>query len=201
MRLGVLDIGSNTVHLLVVDAHPRRAPRCRPSRTRPSCACPSSLQADGRLERRRRPTALVEASSASASTSPRTRASRTSSPSRPRPCATRPNGDDVLARSRDETGVDLAGAARRGRGPADVPGRAALVRLVAPAGCSSSTSAAGRSSSPAGIDEEPDVALRCRSAPAGSPATGCPPTRRREATSRACASTCAPSCAERSPAR
>jgi hypothetical protein len=43
MRLGVLDVGSNTVHLLVVDAHRGGTP-IRRVRRRLSCGSPSTLR-------------------------------------------------------------------------------------------------------------------------------------------------------------
>ena len=42
MRLGVLDIGSNTGHLLVVDAHDGRRPAARRTPTRSRCGSPST---------------------------------------------------------------------------------------------------------------------------------------------------------------
>ena len=82
--------------------------RCRRSRTRPSCGSPSSLDDDGRDQPPTAPSGWSAFVARGARASPRTRASRRCSRSRPPRSATRANGDDVLDHGRaTETGVDL----------------------------------------------------------------------------------------------
>ena len=106
MRLGVLDVGSNTVHLLVVDAHegarplPAHSAQVRAAARRAPRPTTGSID-DAGADR------LVECVRRGAWRSPRTAAPRTCSPSPPRRIREAPNGQDVLAAVRAETGVDL----------------------------------------------------------------------------------------------
>ena len=157
MRLGVLDVGSNTVHLLVVDAHAGAPP------------LPGVLAQDraaaGRAPRRRRPRSRRRRRRGwSTFVTRRSREAEDKGVEEMLAFATSamreaPNGEEVLARVARETGARPPGAVRRGRGAADLPRRTPLVRLVGRAGCSSSTSAAARWRSRPGSDEEPDAAL------------------------------------------
>ncbi len=107
---------------------PRGPTRGRRTRRRPCCAWPSrSARTAG--SRTRGPTRWSARSPRPAKPRPSTTAT-SCWPSRPRRCATRRNSAEVLERVREETGVDLQRAVRRGRGPADVPGRTPVVRLV-----------------------------------------------------------------------
>jgi exopolyphosphatase/guanosine-5'-triphosphate,3'-diphosphate pyrophosphatase len=104
MRLGVLDVGSNTVHLLVVDAHPG---------ARPLPA--SSYKEELRLAEHLLPDGRIEESGAKALVDfirsclelgedmgvERTVAFATSA------IREAPNGEEVLTRVREQTGVDL----------------------------------------------------------------------------------------------
>ncbi len=104
MRLGVLDVGSNTVHLLVVDAHPGAAPV--PARsTKTELRLAQLLDADGALSDKgaQRLIRTVTSSSVEATTlgaedliAFATSAVRDAK-----------NSDDVLVRVRAESGVDL----------------------------------------------------------------------------------------------
>ena len=104
MRLGVLDVGSNTVHLLVVDAHHGAAPRSAYSyktelRLAEFLAADGSIAAPGA-------DALTSFVSEAASVADKTGAEEllafaTSA------IREAPNGDEVLDRVRTETGVDL----------------------------------------------------------------------------------------------
>ena len=127
MRLGVLDIGSNTVHLLVVDAHPGAHPL--PAYSHKVALRLAEYLEDGRIGAAGA-TALAEIIQDAPARSPRTRACRTSSPLPPARSARRPTARQVLDDIRTQTGVAAAGAVRPGRGPADLPRRTPLVRLV-----------------------------------------------------------------------
>lgn len=104
MRLGVLDVGSNTVHLLVVDAH-SGAPPLPASSHKVELKLAEHLLPDGRIARRGAD-ALVEfvgdclqfaeEQGVEETISFATSALRDA-----------PNGDEVLRRVREETGVDL----------------------------------------------------------------------------------------------
>ncbi|MGI9124711.1 MAG: hypothetical protein ACR2JM_08160 [Mycobacterium sp.] len=104
MRLGVLDVGSNTVHLLVVDAHRGGHPTPMSS-TKAPLRLAESIDEDGKLTRRGADKlvasvdefAKIAASSGCADLMAfATSAVRDAS-----------NSDDVLSRVRSETGVDL----------------------------------------------------------------------------------------------
>ena len=126
MRLGVIDVGSNTVHLLVVDAHRGGQPDPAASVKVP-LRLVELLDADGSLseageqtltecisDMRRHAESLDVFDLVAFATSALRDAT---------------NSDEVLARLRAATGVALRGAARRGRGAADLPRRPPLVRL------------------------------------------------------------------------
>ena len=105
MRLGVLDIGSNTGHLLVVDAHDGAAPLPAFSHKQPLRLAEHLDEAgavtqagDRRADRLRRRGVW---------SSPRTRAARRCSPSPPRRSATRSTPTTCSAEVRDRTGVDI----------------------------------------------------------------------------------------------
>ncbi|WP_130494546.1 Ppx/GppA phosphatase family protein [Motilibacter rhizosphaerae] len=104
MRLGVLDVGSNTVHLLVVDAHPGARPLPAYSH-RMALRLAEHLEADGSISRdgAERLTAFVaEACSVAEDQGVvRTMAFATSA------IREAPNGEEVLASVRERTGVDL----------------------------------------------------------------------------------------------
>ena len=132
MREAVLDVGSNTAHLLVVDAH-RGAPPLPASSTKQALRLAEHLTPDGALSDEGVDSlvtfirvALEEAEDQGCESvmAFATSAIREAS-----------NTDDVLARVLDQTGVELVVLDRRGRGDADVPRRTPLVRVVVrPAG-------------------------------------------------------------------
>src|SRR5487761_1484947 len=158
MRLGVLDVGSNTVHLLVVDAYPGARPLPAFSH-KADLSLAAHLEADNTLSRvgeERLTEVVAEALRIAEDKGVEDFLGFATSAVRDAV-----NGDDVLARIQDQTGASirvLSGenearltflAARRwfgwssGRllvvdigggsldlGPADIPGRAPLVRLV-----------------------------------------------------------------------
>ena len=163
MRLGVNDIGSNTVHLLIVDAHPGAHPlpgllaqdrsaavgehpvrRGASTRRRPTGSSPSSRSAFEVAEDHGAQDVFAFATSA------------------PREA---PNGEGVIDRVRDESGVELE--VLSGRDEARMTflavrrwfGWSSGRLLVVDIGGGSLELAAG-------IDEEPDVAISCRWAPA-----------------------------------
>ena len=104
MRLGVLDVGSNTVHLLVVDAHRGGHPTPMSS-TKAPLRLAEAIDESGKLTRRGadRLTATVDefAKIAASSGCADLMAFATSAVRDAR------NSDEVLARVRAETGVDL----------------------------------------------------------------------------------------------
>lgn len=104
MRLGVLDVGSNTVHLLVVDAHRGGHPTPMSS-TKASLRLAESIDDSGKLTRRgaEKLIATVDefAKIAASSGCSELMAFATSAVRDAR------NSDDVLARVRAETGMDL----------------------------------------------------------------------------------------------
>ena len=104
MRLGVLDVGSNTVHLLVVDAHRGGHPTPMSS-TKAALRLAESIDDSGKLTRRgaEKLIATVDefAKIAASSGCSELMAFATSAVRDAR------NSDDVLARVRAETGVDL----------------------------------------------------------------------------------------------
>ena len=154
MRLGVLDIGSNTGHLLVVDAH--RGARAAPG------VLPQGAAAARRAPRRRR------GHQAGHRGPDRVR--------RRRPAGRRGQGRPGHARLRDLRGARRPqrrrrarprrrrdrrpdrGAARRRRGAADLPGRTTLVRLVGRPAARVFDIGGGSLEIAGGTDEEPDVA-------------------------------------------
>ena len=104
MRLGVLDVGSNTVHLLVVDAHRGGHPTPMSS-TKAALRLAESIDDSGRLTRRGADK-LVDtvdefAKIAASSGCAELMAFATSA------VRDAKNSDDVLARVRSQTGVDL----------------------------------------------------------------------------------------------
>ena len=104
MRLGVLDVGSNTVHLLVVDA--RRGGHPTPmSSTKASLRLAESIDDSGKITRRGAEKLIASvdefAKIAASSGCSEVMAFATSAVRDAR------NSDDVLARVRAETGVDL----------------------------------------------------------------------------------------------
>ena len=155
MRLGVLDVGSNTVHLLVVDAHPGAHPW--PAHSEKSVLrLAEQIQPDGRLSR-----PGAEALVAAVDTARRSaRRLATDDLLAFATSAVREatNSADVLARVRAETGVQLR--VLSGEGEARMTflavrrwfGWSAGRLLVLDIGGGSLELAAG-------IDEEPDVAL------------------------------------------
>ncbi len=188
MRLGVLDVGSNTVHLLVVDAHAGARPIPATSH-KTELRLSENIGKDGRITAAGADllvrfvascTEVAEDNGVEDIIAFATSAIREA-----------PNGDDVLARVRAETGVDLqvlAGgdearltflAVRRWFGWS--VGGLLLLDI-----------GGGSLELAAGIDEVPDVAVSSRSAPAGSPGTGWPATRRTPTRCAPRAGTCAP---------
>jgi exopolyphosphatase/guanosine-5'-triphosphate,3'-diphosphate pyrophosphatase len=104
MRLGVLDVGSNTVHLLVVDAHPGARPMPASS-YKEELRLAEHLGPDGRIDSAGESSLIsfIESSLQVAEdlgveemVAFATSALREA-----------PNGEDVLAKVRDQTGVDL----------------------------------------------------------------------------------------------
>jgi exopolyphosphatase/guanosine-5'-triphosphate,3'-diphosphate pyrophosphatase len=104
MRLGVLDVGSNTVHLLVVDAHPGARPWPATSH-KTELRLAEHLSADGRIDRGgsdelvrfvREAVEVAEDQGSQDLLAFATSALREA-----------PNGEEVLDRVRSETGVDL----------------------------------------------------------------------------------------------
>src|SRR3954468_877874 len=155
MRLGVIDIGSNTVHLLVVDAHPGAQPLPAFSH-KTELRLSENLKADGRVSERtadrlvafiRECLAVAEDQGVRDLFAFATSALRES-----------PNGEEVIERVRAETGVDLEAlsgedearmtflAVRRWFGWSS--GRLLVVDI-----------GGGSLELAAGIDEEPDVAF------------------------------------------
>ena len=104
MRLGVLDVGSNTVHLLVVDAHRGGHPTPMSS-TKSSLRLAESIDDSGKLTRRGADKLIATADEfaqiAASSGCSELMAFATSAVRDAR------NSDDVLARVRAETGVEL----------------------------------------------------------------------------------------------
>lgn len=105
MRLGVLDVGSNTVHLLVVDAHPGAQPLPASSH-KVDLQLAQHLQEDGTVSRKGAD-ALVEFVRSCLDVADdqgveRLLAFATSA------LREAPNGQDVLDRVRNETGVELS---------------------------------------------------------------------------------------------
>jgi exopolyphosphatase/guanosine-5'-triphosphate,3'-diphosphate pyrophosphatase len=104
MRLGVLDVGSNTVHLLVVDAHPGARPLPATSH-KVELQLAQHLLADGRVGKAGADALVTFVASclevADDQGVEQMLAFATSA------LREAPNGEDVLARVRDETGVDL----------------------------------------------------------------------------------------------
>jgi exopolyphosphatase/guanosine-5'-triphosphate,3'-diphosphate pyrophosphatase len=104
MRLGVLDVGSNTVHLLVVDAHHGAAPRSKYS-YKTHLRLAEALEADGSIGPEgveRLVTFVGEAAQVAED-----KGAQSMLPFATSAIREAPNGEDVLARVRDETGVEL----------------------------------------------------------------------------------------------
>ena len=180
MRLGVVDVGSNTVHLLVVDAHPGAQP-LPASKHKIELRLAEHVADGGRIadEGRDRLADFVAECLAVAEDQgvEDLRAFVTSA------IREAPNGERGPRPRRRAHRRPARRAHRRGGGPAHLPRRAPLVRLVrGPAArrrhrrrlASRSRSASTRS---------PTSRSRCRSAPAGSPATCSRATRPRPTTS------------------
>ena len=110
MRLGVLDIGSNTGHLLVVDAHGGAAPLPAYSHKEP-LRLAEHLDDDGRRHRERAST-RSPTSSPRPSSWPRTRAARRSLGFATSAVRDAGNADDVLDHVHEQTGVAHRGAVR-----------------------------------------------------------------------------------------
>ena len=127
MRLGVLDVGSNTVHMLVVDAYPGARPLPAFSH-KVDLSLAAHLERDNTLSgvgEKRLTEVVAEALRIAEDKGVEDFLAFATSAVRDAV-----NGDDVLARIQDRTGASHPGAVRRERGEADLPGRAALVRLV-----------------------------------------------------------------------
>ncbi|HET8659726.1 MAG TPA: Ppx/GppA phosphatase family protein [Micromonosporaceae bacterium] len=161
MRLGVLDVGSNTVHLLVVDAHPGAHPW--PAHAEKSVLrLAEQIDNDGCLPKPAAD-ALVEAVGAAAQTARRHQAEDllAFATSAVRDAA---NSAGVLARVRDETGVDLQVL------PGEAEARLTFLAVRRWCGWSAGRLlvldiGGGSLEVAAGIDEDPDTAL---SAPLGA---------------------------------
>ena len=126
VRLGVLDVGSNTVHLLVVDA--RRGGHPTPmSSTKASLRLAEAIDGSGKLTRKGADKLISTidefAKIAASSGCAELMAFATSA------VRDATNSEDVLARVLAETGVALQVLSRGRRVPADVPGGAPVVRL------------------------------------------------------------------------
>jgi exopolyphosphatase/guanosine-5'-triphosphate,3'-diphosphate pyrophosphatase len=155
MRLGVLDVGSNTVHLLVVDAQPGGHPWAAHSE-KAVLRLAEQIGKDGRLSKEGAD-ALVDAVADARKAAERLRTEDllAFATSAVREAA---NSGEVLARVRDETGVELR--VLSGEGEARMTflavrrwfGWSAGRLLVLDIGGGSLELAAG-------IDEEPDIAL------------------------------------------
>ena len=104
MRLGVLDIGSNTGHLLVVDAHDGAAPLPAYSHKEPLRL---AEHLDETARSRARASTRWPTSSPPRWRSPRTRAARRCSAFATSAVRDADNSDEVLGEVRDRTGVDI----------------------------------------------------------------------------------------------
>ena len=127
MRLGVLDVGSNTVHMLVVDAYPGARPLPAFSH-KVELSLAAHLEPGNTLSKvgeERLTEVVAEALRIAEDKGVEDFLAFATSAVRDAV-----NGDDVLARIQDQTGARITGAVRRERGEADLPGRPALVRLV-----------------------------------------------------------------------
>ena len=129
MRLGVLDVGSNTVHLLVVDAHRERTPVAGVLGRRSVLRLAERIGPDGAIDADAAD-ALVEAVAAARGRRSGTAWHEMRGVRHLRRARRRPTRREVLDRVRAETGVRLRGALRRGRGTADLPRGTPVVRLV-----------------------------------------------------------------------
>ena len=187
MRLAVLDVGSNTVHLLVVDAHEGARPLPAYS-DKSELRLAEHLTDDGRIDDAGRDR-LVECVRHALEVA-EDRAPRTCWRSPPRRCVTRRTARRCSAAVRDETGVDLEVLDRGRRGAADLPRRPPLVRLVVGPAAGDGhrrwvAGDGGRHRRGAGRDRVAAAGRR----PA-DPRRCCRATRRARTTSRRCASTC-----------
>lgn len=158
MRLGVLDVGSNTVHLLVVDAHPGAHPWPATSH-KEVLRLAEHLDGAGAISRAgadqlvRFVAQAVEVAEDHGSTE--LLAFATSA------IREAPNGDEVLARVRDKTGVDLQVL------PGDDEARLTFLAARRWLGWSAGHMlvldiGGGSLEMSSGIDEEPDVAFSLR---------------------------------------
>lgn len=179
MRLGVLDVGSNTVHLLVVDAHPGARPLPAHShktdlRLAQLLDEAGAITPDGverLVESVREALAAAEDKGVEELLPFATSAVREAA-----------NGDEVLARVHEETGVALRVIS--GEDEARLTFLAARRWYGWSAGRLLVLDIGGGSLEIAyGTDEEPDVCVSSRSAPDGSRPGGCPATRRTPRTS------------------
>ena len=161
MRLGVLDVGSNTVHLLLLDAHAGAHPIPAFSHKVELRLSAAHRRARGDRPRRHRAPGHVVAQRLRVAEDKGAEEMLAFATSAVREAA---NGDEVLARVRAETGVDLEVLP----GPDEARLTFLAVRrwfgwsagrlLVLDIGGGSLEIAAG-------LDEEPDVGGRCRWAP------------------------------------
>ena len=187
MRLGVLDVGSNTVHFLVVDAH-------RGARPLPAFSHKAELRLADHIEDGNRLTATGERQ-LRAFVGEALRIAEDKGVEDLLPFATSAvrdavNGEEILARIRNDvrvdirvlTGQDESGltflAARRWFGWSS--GRLLVLDI-----------GGGSLEIASGIDEEPDVAISLPLG-AGSTGPGCPATRRRRSRCGRCASMSGP---------
>jgi exopolyphosphatase/guanosine-5'-triphosphate,3'-diphosphate pyrophosphatase len=104
MRLGVLDVGSNTVHLLVVDAHPGARPWPATS-SKSELRLAEHLTGDGSIGAKGADD-LVRSVAAALEVA-EDQGCEDLLPFATSALREAPNGEDVLARVREETGVDL----------------------------------------------------------------------------------------------
>ena len=173
MRLGVLDVGSNTVHLLVVDAH-AGAPPTPAHSSKSELRLAELLDDRGRIsgDGTKRLTTFMHEALAEAEDKgvEEVLAFATSA------IREAPNGEEVIAQVERETGTSLE--VLTGEDEARLTflavrrwyGWSAGRLLVLDIGGGSLEVAIGR-------EEEPDAAFSVPSVPAGSPGTGCPATR------------------------
>lgn len=188
MRLGVLDVGSNTVHLLVVDAHPGARPL--PAH---------SHKAELRLAELLDPEGAIGPAGVDRLVSTITDALRAAedkgcedvlafATSAVREAT---NADEVLSRVRDETGVALA--VLSGEEEARLTFLAARRWFGWSAGKLLVLDIGGGSLEVGyGLDEEPDAAVSLPLVQGASPRAGCPVTRRTPRPYGRCAATSAP---------
>ncbi len=163
MRLGVLDVGSNTVHFLVVDAHPGAAPLPAYSH-KAELRLAELLDEDGAISE-----AGIERLVGHVASSLRVAEDKgvvdilPFATSAVREAA---NGEEVLRRVAAETGVELR--VLSGQDEARLTFRPSAAGSAGPrVGCSTWTSAAARWRSPAAWTSSRTPPVRCRWAPGG----------------------------------